>query len=68
MITDIVELLVVKLSNKPQDSDHDYGHGKYETLATSLIGLALLFVGVMICYGGVEKIILSLIGEPLQQP
>ena len=36
LITDIVVLLFVKLSNKPQDSDHDYGHGKYETLATSL--------------------------------
>lgn len=68
LITDIVVLLFVKLSNKPQDSDHDYGHGKYETLATSLIGLALLFVGVMICYGGVEKIIMALNGEPLQQP
>ena len=44
LITDIVVLLFVKLSNKPQDSDHDYGHGKYETLATSLIGLALLLL------------------------
>ena len=44
-ITDVVVILFVRLSSKPEDRDHDYGHGKYETLATSLIGLALLFVG-----------------------
>lgn len=68
LITDIIVLVFVKLSNKPKDNDHDYGHGKYETLATSIIGLALLIVGAMICYGGVEKIIMAWQGEELQQP
>ena len=35
-LTDIVVVLFVKISSKPEDKDHDYGHGKYETLATSL--------------------------------
>lgn len=39
-LTDIVVLVFVKLSNRPSDHDHDYGHGKYETLATAFIGLA----------------------------
>ena len=56
------------LSNKPQDSDHDYGHGKYETLATAFIGLALFAVGIMILYGGAEKIAAALRGEVLPQP
>ena len=47
-LTDIVVLVFVKISSKPQDEDHDYGHGKYETLATAVIGIALLCVGVMI--------------------
>lgn len=55
-LTDVVVIVFVHLSNKPEDEDHDYGHGKYETLATSLIGLALFAVGVMIAYGGVVKI------------
>lgn len=55
LITDVVVIVFVKLSNKPQDSDHDYGHGKYETLATAFIGLALFAVGIMILYGGAEK-------------
>ena len=68
LITDVVVIVFVKLSNKPQDSDHDYGHGKYETLATAFIGLALLAVGVMILYGGAEKIIAALRGDVLPQP
>ena len=53
LVTDAVVIVFVKLSNKPQDDDHDYGHGKYETLATSIVGLSLLFVGVLILYNGV---------------
>ena len=67
-ITDVIVLLFVKLSAKPEDSDHDYGHGKYETLATSLIGLALMFVGVMIMYNGVCSIASAMMGNPLPQP
>ena len=68
LITDVVVIVFVKLSNKPQDSDHDYGHGKYETLATAFIGLALFAVGIMILYGGAEKIAAALRGEVLPQP
>lgn len=39
-VTDVVVILFVRISNKPQDKGHDYGHGKYETLATALIGVA----------------------------
>lgn len=67
-ITDVIVLLFVKLSAKPEDSDHDYGHGKYETLATSLIGLALMFVGIMILYNGVCSIASAIMGSPLPQP
>ena len=67
-ITDVIVLLFVRLSSKPEDSDHDYGHGKYETLATSLIGLALLCVGVMIMYNGVHRIGSAVMGNPLPQP
>ena len=67
-ITDVIVLLFVRLSSKPEDSDHDYGHGKYETLATSLIGLALLCVGVMIMYNGVHSIVSAVMGNHPPQP
>src|SRR5574344_2695492 len=53
-LTDIVVMVFVRISSKPVDEGHDYGHGKYETLATSLIGMGLLAVGVMICYNGLH--------------
>ena len=40
--TDVVVLVFVKLGNKPKDKDHDYGHGKYETLATAIIVSAFI--------------------------
>ena len=46
LITDLIVIVFVRISSKPEDKDHDYGHGKYETLATLLIGAALLAVGV----------------------
>ena len=67
-LTDIVVVIFVRISSKPQDSDHDYGHGKYETLATSLIGMALLAVGVMILYNGARDIMRAIGGEQLPQP
>ena len=36
-VTDVIVLVFVRISNKPQDKDHDYGHGKYETLATAIL-------------------------------
>ena len=41
LITDLIVIVFVRLSSKPQDKGHDYGHGKYETLATLLVGVAL---------------------------
>lgn len=66
--TDIVVLLFVRISSKPQDKGHDYGHGKYETLATAVIGLALLAVAVGIIVGGAVKIAAWLRGEALSAP
>ena len=67
-ITDVIVLLFVRLSSKPEDSYHAYGHGKYETLATSLIGLALMCVGIMIMYNGACSIVSAIMGNPLPQP
>lgn len=67
-LTDIVVIVFVRLSNKPADCDHDYGHGKYETVATSIIGIALAVVGVMLGWNGTEKIISFFRGEPQQAP
>ena len=66
--TDIVVLAFVRVSGKPRDDDHEYGHGKYETLATAIIGIVLLVVGVGIFYNGCLSIVDFLKGEPLKRP
>ena len=67
-LTDFVVIVFVKLSAKPQDEDHDYGHGKYETLATAFIGILLFFVGAMIMYNGAVSIYSAWKGEVLPVP
>lgn len=67
-ITDVIVVVFVKLSAKPADANHDYGHGKYETVATSLVAMALFAVGVMLGWNGIKSIILYMGGETLASP
>ena len=67
-VTDIIVILFVRISDKPKDKSHDYGHGKFETLAMTIIGLALLAVAVGILYSGVTKIVAWASGQQLKAP
>lgn len=68
LATDIVVLVFVRISGKPEDKKHDFGHGKYETLGTLLIGAALFLVGMGILWEGCGSIYRYLSGEPLDSP
>lgn len=67
-ITDIIVIAFVRISAKPQDESHDYGHGKFETLASFFIGLALIAAATGIIVSGVLKIADWLRGEQLEAP
>ena len=66
--TDLIVLLFVKVSARPQDESHDYGHGKFETLATLFIGLALVGAAIGIIVNGAVKFAGWLEGETLAVP
>jgi len=66
--TDAIILLFVKVSAKPQDESHEYGHGKFETLATLLVGLALIAAALCIIVSGSVKLAHWLNGEALEMP
>lgn len=68
LLTDIVVMIFVRISGKPADEDHDYGHGKYETLATAIIGIALFAVGVGILVESIENIVAVVNGAVLPRP
>lgn len=67
-VTDIIVLAFVRVSAKPRDEDHDWGHGKYETLASLIIGVALFAVGVEILVESAERIADVVAGEQLPRP
>ena len=68
LLTDVIVLIFVKMGLRPKDKSHDYGHGKFETLCTVVIGLVLFFAGLMICYNGVSSSLKALQGEVLERP
>lgn len=61
--TDLVALLFIRISGKPQDEDHHYGHGKFETLASVVVALMMVSVGTLLGYRSAEKVLASLQGE-----
>ena len=67
-VTDIIVLVFVRISSKPEDEGHDYGHGKYETLATAIIGICLFVVGLGILWNGVQSIWQVVQGNVLPEP
>ena len=67
-VTDLLVLVFVSISAKPQDKSHDYGHGKFETIASFLIGLALVAAATGIVVSGTMKLIDWWSGEQLETP
>ena len=67
-ITDFIVIIFIKISSKNEDSDHPYGHGKFETFATMLISFALFVVAIGIFYSGSIKIYEVLNGEIIERP
>lgn len=67
-VTDAIVLIFVSIAGRPRDEGHDYGHGKYETLATMMIGMILVVAGFGLMINGAGLIIRSFNGEPLPRP
>ena len=67
-VTDILVLVFVSISAKPQDTSHDYGHGKFETIASFLIGLALVAAATGIVVSGALKLWAWWGGAELESP
>ena len=44
LATDAAVVAFVRVSSRPPDEDHDFGHGKFETFAAFLVSLALFAV------------------------
>lgn len=57
VFTTLIAFLGVRLSQKPADKEHPYGHERFECVASLLLGLILLFTGLGIGKVGVSNIL-----------
>ena len=68
LISDFVVIVMVRVSAKEQDESHDYGHGKFEPLATAIISFILAIVGIEMMVKGIRKILAIVSGEQVIAP
>lgn len=67
-LSDIIVIVMVGIARKAPDQDHQFGHGRYEALATILLSIVLMIVAGGIFYDGIERIIAVVHGEVLPRP
>ena len=68
LVSDVIVLVMVKVASRGNDKDHEYGHGKFETLATVAVALLLLAVGGKMLADGVSRIAGFFRGEQMAVP
>lgn len=56
-ISSVVSFIGFKLSQKPADSDHPYGHARFEYVSSLIISVIIIFVGFELAKSSIEKII-----------
>lgn len=68
LLSDIVVLVFIRISSKDRDREHEFGHGKFETLATVVVSLILVAVAAKLISGGVSSIRAAISGTVLPKP
>ncbi|MCM1440596.1 MAG: cation diffusion facilitator family transporter, partial [Roseburia sp.] len=61
-------IIFVGVAYKKADAEHPYGHGKYETIASVLIGLMLFIIALFIGYEAIELIKMCINGSQIPIP
>lgn len=53
----LIALVSFKLSSKPADEDHPFGHARYECIASMIVATLILFLGIELISSSVDKIL-----------
>lgn len=56
LLSDLLVIIAVRLGSRKADLDHPYGHKRYETIATGILGLSLFALGVAVAWHVLERI------------
>ncbi len=65
LVTDAVVLFAARHAHQDADEDHPYGHGRFETIATVALGIALMGLAVGIVLDAIYRLVE---GEPHALP
>ena len=57
VLSSVITIVGTKLSNKKPDKDHPFGHGRVEYITSAVVGIVILFAGVMAIYESILSII-----------
>jgi len=57
LISDLFVIVAIKLGSREADHDHPYGHRRFETMATVLLGIGLIAVATGIAWDAVERLL-----------
>lgn len=68
LVSDFVVLVMVRVASRGKDKSHDYGHGKFETLATVVVSLLLLVVGARLMAEAIGRVRTVAGGGELEAP
>jgi cation diffusion facilitator family transporter len=68
LLSDIVVVVFTHISSKEKDREHSFGHGKFETLATLIVGVILIAVGADLMGKGVRSIYAVIQGQAIPKP
>lgn len=67
-LSDIIVIVMIGVARKSPDRGHEFGHGRYEALATLILALMLAVVSFGLFYDGLEQVISVIGGEVLPRP
>ena len=57
LVSDIFVIIAIKLGSREADHDHPYGHRRFETMATVLLGAGLVVVAAGIAWDATERLL-----------
>ncbi len=56
VVAGLISLYAIRLSAKPKDNDHPFGHGKIELISASIEGILIFGAGGIIIYEGIQRL------------
>ncbi|PBB05383.1 MULTISPECIES: cation diffusion facilitator family transporter [Salimicrobium] len=64
IIASLAVLIGLRISRKPPDSDHHYGHSRAETISSLIAAFIMATIGIQVLFGAGETIVNRQFGEP----